>query len=146
MSPKAGKQKSRLQSYAKRRERRPEVTITQPVSLKAKHSVERKMVRDHADLLQNVEFSLVNAARDSDEIDDSVVEQILRNAIGCKSSEDPVVEWAMNLLASVRDLRPDVTDDLWRDALRVVYASLRRHSSCESGDTSYLSFVSQYVR
>ena len=143
---KAQKQKSRLQSYAKRRGRRPEVTITQPVSLKVKHSVERKMVRDHADLLQNVEFALVNAAKDADEIDDTLVEQILRNSIGCKSSEHPVVVWAMRMLASVRDLRPDVTDDLWRDALRVVYSSLRRHSSCESGDTSYLRFVSQYVR
>lgn len=145
MSTKAQKRKSQLQSYAKRRARRPEATITPPVSLKVKPSVEKRMIRDHADLLQNVEFTLVNAANNSVEIDDHFVEQILRYAIKRKSSEDPIIDRAINLLTAICDLRSDVSEDVWRDALRVVYTSLWRHSSCEAGDTSYLHFVSQYV-
>ena len=145
MSTKAHKRARQLQAYARRRAGRPEATVTQHASLRITHAVEQRMLRDHADVLQNVEFSLVNAAKDSGEIDDHCVKRILLNAIQGKSSEDPIVEWALNLLAAVRDQRRDVSDDLWRDALRVIYASLHRHSSCEPGDTFYLRFVSRYV-
>ena len=145
MSTKAHKRTSQLQAYARRRADRPEPTVTQRASLKITHAAEQRMLRNHTDVLQNVEFSLVNAAKESGEIDDHGVKRILLHAIQGTSSEDPIVEWALNLLAVVRDQRSDVSDDLWRDALRVIYASLNRHSSCEPGDTSYLRFVSSYV-
>ncbi len=146
MSTNADKRKRELRSYARKRARRPEATVTQRVSLKVTHGLEQRMIRDHADLLQNVEFSLVSVAKETDEIDDHVVEQILRCAINHGSPEDPIVRWAMDLLATVRQQHPDVTDALWRDAMRVIYTSLKRHSSCEPGETSYLYFVSHFVR
>jgi hypothetical protein len=145
MSSKADKRKKALRAYAKKRARRPAGTVAERVSLKANHRLEQRMIRDHIDVLQNVEFSLVRTANESDQIDDLVVERILRDAIKYESSEDPIVRWGLDLLATVRQQRPDVADDLWRDALRVVYTSLTRHSSCQPGDTNYLRFVSRYV-
>ncbi len=145
MSIKTNKRSKQLQAYAKKRTRRPEATVTLCGSLKVKHAEQRRMVRDHADILQNIEFTLVDAARESAELDDHLVEQILRHTIVCTSAEDPIVTWAMTLLAEARDLRAEVSDSLWRDALRVIYTSLKRHSTCQPDDTRYLDFVSQYM-
>ena len=145
MSAKARKRHQQLKAYAKKRARRPESTVVNRGSLKIKHAVEKRMVRDHADILQDVESALVNAAKDSAEIDDSIIEQILRHAIQGKPSDAPIVTWAMNLLAAIRQQRSDISDELWSDALRVVYNSLKHHSSCKPGDTSYQRFVSQFV-
>ena len=145
MSTKADKRKIELRVYAKKRARRPQATIVQRVSLKVNYSLEQRMIRDHADVLRNVESSLVSVAMESDEIDDHIVEQVLRYAINHGSPEDPIVQWAMDLLATVRQQHPDVTDALWRDAMRVIHTSLKRHSSCEPGETSYLYFVSHFV-
>jgi hypothetical protein len=145
MSAKARKRHSQLKAYARKRTHRPEPTVENRGALKVKPAVEKRMIRDHMDILQNVEFSLVNAAKDSSEIDDSVIEQILRHAIHSKPSEDPVVTWALNLLKEMRQQRSDISDQIWSDALRVIYTSLRRHSSCEPGCRNYLRFVSAYV-
>ena len=145
MSTKADKRKKSLRAYARKRARRPQALVSQRVSLKIKRSLEQRIVRSNADVLQNVEFSLVNAANESDEVDDYVVEQILRHAIKGDSPEHPTIRRGMDLLAAVRELRSDIADDLWQNALRVVYASLQRHSSCRPGDTSYLDFVSRFV-
>lgn len=145
MSANARKRHKQLEAYAKKRARRPEPKVEDRGSLKIKHAAEKRMIRDHADVLQNVEWTLVNAARDSTEIDDSIIEQILRHAIQSKLSEDPIVTWALNSLVAIRQQRSDISDKLWSDALRVVYASLHHHSSCEPGDTSYQRFASRYV-
>ena len=145
MSTKTDKRKKKLQAFAKRRARRPEPIIAPIGSLKVGHAVERRLVRNHADLLQNIEFALVNAASDSHEVDDHCIERILRHAITQKASDDPSTNSALDSLAEIRRLREEAPGDLWSDALRVVYTSLKRHSSCEPGDTSYLRFVSQYV-
>ncbi len=145
MSSKASKLHKQLEAYAKRRARRPKSTVDTRTSLKITHAAEKRIVRDHVDVLQNVEYALVQAARDSGNIDDFITEQVLRHAIQGKPTDDPTVMWAMNLLAVTRQERPDISDQLWGDALRVVYASLQRHSSCEPGDTSYQRFASRFL-
>jgi hypothetical protein len=142
---KANKRDRQLQAYARKRVRRPEASVTPRGSLKIKYTIERRMIRDHVDVLKNVEFTLVDAANESTEFDDHLVEKVLRHSIERTSSEDPIVTWAMALLAEARDLRADVSDSLWRDALQVIYASLKRQSACEPGDTSYLGFISQFI-
>jgi hypothetical protein len=79
-------------------------------------------------------------------MDDRVAEEVLRQAITGGSSQDPTVQWALEVVAVVRQHRPDASDSLWRDALRVIYASLKRHSSCKIGETNYLDFTAQFVR
>ena len=145
MSTKTEKRKKKLQAFAKRRARRPEPIVAPIGSLKVGKALERRLVRKHADLLQNIEFALVNAASDSHELDDYCIEGILRHAITQKASDDPLIDSAVDSLAEIRRLREEAPDDLWSDALRVVYTSLKRHSNCEPGETSYLRFVSQYV-
>ncbi len=144
MSTKIAERRKKLQAFAKRRAQRPEPTVV-PSSLKVGHSVERRMVRNHSDLLQNIEFALVNAASESREVDDPCIERILRHAITQRACEDPIVNSALDSLAAIRQLRDGVSGDLWSNALRVVYSSLKRHSNCEPGETSYLRFVSRFV-
>ena len=145
MSMKADKRKKKLQAFAKRRAKRPDPVVVPVSSLKVGHVVERRLVRDHSDLLQEIELALVNAASDSDRIDDPCIEKILRYAINQRASEDPVINLGLDSLAAIRRQRDEDPGELWSDALRVVYTSLKRHSSCEPGEVNYLRFVSQYV-
>ena len=145
MAKKKDKSRKGLKAAARRRARRPAPVVHAPVALKANHGLEQRMVRDRQDVLQNIEFALVTAARDAEEVDDRVVEQVLQLAIRGLSSEDPIVQWALNLLASIRETREEVPDEVWRDGLRVVYASLKRHSSCGRGETNYLEFAGQFI-
>ncbi len=139
------KRNNQLKAYAKKRARRPVTTFQESGSLKVKGTVERRVVRDHADVLQNIEFSFVAAARESREIDDAVIEQTLRHAIQSRPTEEPVVSGLLNSLQVIREQRTDISDDLWKDALRVVYTSVQRHSSCQAGCKDYLQFVAAYV-
>ena len=146
MSTKTDGRKKKLQAFAKRRARRPEPIVVPSRSLKVGQAVERRLVRNHADLLQNIEFTLVNAASELDEFDDQCIERILRHAITQKDSEDPSTNSVLESLEAICRQRELDPGDLWSDALRVVYTSLKRHSNCKPGETSYLKFVSQYVR
>ncbi len=143
MPTRIAERKKKLQAFAKRRAQRPAPTVV-PSSLKVGHGVERRMVRNHADLLQNIECALVNVASKSREVDDPCIERILRHAITQQASEDPIVNSALDSLAAIRQLRDGESGDLWSNALRVVYTSLKLHSNCEPGETSYLRFVSHF--
>ena len=45
----------------------------------------------------------------------------------------------------MRELREDVSEDIWIACIRTVDESVRRHSALAPEETSYLDFVSQYV-
>jgi hypothetical protein len=146
MAQQKSKLRKQLKAAARKKKikqlsRRPDAST----SLGAKASVERRMIRRHQDVLQNVEFALVTAAREADNIDDSVIEQVLRLAIQAREPEDPKVQWTMDFLASIRDQRSDIDEGLWRDALSVIYASLKRHSGCNPGEMRYLNFIARYI-
>lgn len=145
MSTKTDQRKKKLQAFAKRRARRPEPTLVPGKPLKVGKAMQAKFVRDHSDLLQNIEFMLVHAARDEPDFDDRSAEKILRHAITRTDAEDPPINLALELLESIRQQRDLESDDLWGDALRVIYTSLKHHSDCKSGETSYLEFISRYV-
>lgn len=134
-----------LKKHAKRRARRPAPKFGPPLKLAAHGNLERRMTRDYADVLQNVEFGLVTAFRESNEVDDRIVDMALRAAIGQKEPDDPHARRVIEHLSGLRLLRGDISDEEWRDALRVVFASVRRHSQCRAGDTAYLDFVSPYL-
>jgi len=48
-------------------------------------------------------------------------------------------------LDNTRLLRADVSDQLWKDGLKVVLRSVYNHSAAQAGDRDYLDFVSEYV-
>ncbi len=139
------KHRQALRSADRRRANRPVPQIVPIASLKASGSLENRMIRGHQDVLQNIEFALVSSYREGDNIDDKVVEDALQAAIRGREPEDPAAEEAFCRLAAIRQMREDVPDELWTDGLRVVYSSVRRHSECRPGQTSYLDFVSPYV-
>ncbi len=146
MANKNSQMTKQLRAAVKRRAKRPVAQFVPPSSLKAKGGVERRMIRDHQDLLQNIEFVLVRAARHSDKVDDCVVEQVLRAAIARREPSQPAAMRAKAELEAIRNFREDITDDVWINGLQTVYKSVRRHSDCRPGSTDYLDFIAQYIR
>jgi len=106
----------------------------------------RQMTSSHEDVLQNIEFALVAAFRDHDAIDDRAALAVLEAALHNRQPDDHIVEIAVGMLGGIRKMRSDVSDDVWLDCLRLVIASVHRHSSLKPGDTGYLDFVRQFVQ
>jgi len=105
----------------------------------------KRMTRDHQDILQNIEFILISGYRDDHTIDDRIVADALRAAIRSDVPEDARAQSLNKSLAGIRELRTDVSDDIWRDGLRTVLQSVHRHSSLRPGERRYLDFVSDFI-
>jgi hypothetical protein len=103
------------------------------------------MKRDHLDVLQNIEFTLVQEARNDPKIDDATIDQALGNCLD-QTNLPADADSRVVRLCFMRDVREDVSDELWRAGLRTVRKSVRTHSSLAPGDTGYLDFVRPYVR
>jgi len=113
-------------------------------TLKPRESMKR-MARDHLDILQNIEFALVSRYRNDRSIDDRIVADALRAAILGTAPEDIRAQSLNEGLEDIREIRSDVSDDIWRDGLRTVLQSVHRHSSLIPGSRGYLDFVSDYI-
>jgi hypothetical protein len=105
----------------------------------------KHMARNHEDVMQNIEFLLVTSWREDPSIDDRIASQALRAAIAGKETDDPQAAELLDGLRQIRAMREDVTEPVWRGALRVVDDSVHRHSSCRPGETEYLRFASQFI-
>ena len=105
----------------------------------------KHMARDHLDVLQNIEFVLVSGYRSDRSIDDRIVADVLIAAILDAEPEDTRARSLNESMESIRVLRSDIPDDIWRDGLRTVLESVHRHSSLKPGSRGYLDFVSDYV-
>ncbi len=109
----------------------------------------RKMARDHQDVLQNIEFALVTGHRKDPEIDDSKAIAALTASLAGVDPEtldDHRVSDLVKALATIRQLRAELPEDVWREGLRVVKESIRRHSDLQPGETKYLDFVKEYIK
>ena len=109
----------------------------------------KSMTRDHIDVLQNIEFALVQEARNDPRIDDATIDQALGSCLDrteLPDNADSRIVRLCHLLESMQALREDVSDEIWHAALRTVRKSVRTHSSLAPGDTGYLDFVRPYVR
>ncbi|MBL7106779.1 MAG: hypothetical protein ISS77_04130 [Phycisphaerae bacterium] len=106
----------------------------------------KRMSRDHLDVLQNIEFSIVSTCRNHEDIDDRIVASAVKTAI---SGSDPVGELSAILiddLVQVRQMRGgSAPDNIWIDGLKVVLWSVRNHSDLQPGDRDYLTFIQNYV-
>lgn len=102
----------------------------------------RRMTRDHLDVLQNIESVFISAYHEDGSIDDHIIAEVLKAAI---RGEEPVSSRAQSIsddLDEIRNLRADVTDNVWRDGLKTVLQSVQRHSDLRPGEREYLDFVS----
>jgi hypothetical protein len=108
----------------------------------------KRMTRDHLDVLQNIEFTLVRQSREDPAVDDRIIDQALRicmNPPDSLDAEEPLVRELCLELEAMRSTRADVSNEIWTAGLRTVDQSVRRHSSLAPGETSYLDFVQDYV-
>jgi len=105
----------------------------------------KQMTRDHQDVLQNIEFILVTGYRDDRSIDDCIIAETMKAAIQDDVPEDPRARSLNKGLEGIRELRSDVSDDIWRDGLRTVLQSVHRHSTLKPGSRGYLDFVSDFI-
>ena len=105
----------------------------------------RRMTRDHQDVLQNIEFSLVTGHREDPTIDDPIIADALKAATHSYVPQDTRAQSLTEDLEQMRQLRRDVSDDVWRDGLRTVLQSVHRHSALRPGSRAYLDFVSDFV-
>jgi len=105
----------------------------------------KQMIRHRQDVLQNIEFALVTGYREDRSIDDRIIADALRAAIQGDVPQDPRAVSLNKGLEGIRQLRSDISDDIWQDGLRVVLQSVHRHSSLEPGCRWYLDFVSDFI-
>lgn len=108
----------------------------------------KEMSRDHLDVLQNIEFSLVTCARQDQSVDDRTIDEALSLSLrgGDIESGDGTIADICEALEEMRDFRGDVPDNIWHAGLKTVRDSVRRHSSLAQGDKGYLHFVEKYVK
>lgn len=113
---------------------------------RSKTSLIKHMSRDHIDVLQNIEFVLVEAHRANPKVDDRIVHEALSATLSRKTVDDSDVAELVASLDSMRQIREDVGDDVWLAAIKVIDDSVRRHSDLAPGEIGYLSFASKYVK
>ena len=105
----------------------------------------KRMVRDHQDVLQNIEFIFTSRYREDRRIDDRIVADTLKAAIHDEVPEDGHAQLLNEGLEEMREFRSDVSDEIWRDGLRTVLQSVHRHSNLRPGEREYLNFVCDFV-
>ena len=105
----------------------------------------KRMTKDHQDVLQNIEYVLVSQYREDRRIDDCIVAYALKAAIRGDMAENDLAESLNKELGEMRQFRSDVSDDIWRDGLRIVLQSVERHSNFRPGEQEYLDFVSDFI-
>ena len=103
------------------------------------------MTQRHPDVLQTIEFALLSTWRGHKGVDDSDVKHALVACLRGVPAEDVDAIRLQEAFDDVRDLRGDITDDLWRDGLRVVLHSVHNHSTTTPGATGYLQFIDDYI-
>jgi hypothetical protein len=138
---------SKLKRLKRKRDAQKKANIRQMSVKKEMGSAKllKRMSRDHVDVLQNIESSLLSGHRADPTIDDRIVAGALRAAIHGDMSEDARAQWLSEGLEEIRQVRSDVSDDIWRDGLRTVLQSVHRHSSLRPGSRDYLDFVSAFI-
>ena len=105
----------------------------------------RKMTRDHVDVLENIEFVLVEAWREHSEIDDRIVMNALNASISGVEPVEPMPRLVFRRLGEMRLVRSDVDDPIWIGGLKVVLESVHTHSNAHPGDIDYLKFSERFI-
>ena len=105
----------------------------------------KQMSRDHEDVLQNIELVLVTAYRSFGDVDDHAAHEAVTCALTSETPKTAAVAAMVSSLTRAREMRDDVSDQVWTDCLKVVAQSIRRHSTFAPGETEYFDFVSMFL-
>lgn len=141
--PKHNSLRERIKRERRRRDKKPRPT---PLDASpASDRVRERIVEHHLDVLQNIEFVLVDAYRSWQDIDDAEVYQAIRSELLKAEPSSPVSAELAGRLRVMRGTRSDVADDIWEDALRVVLSSVETHSTRSPEECSYLNFIDDFI-
>ena len=106
----------------------------------------KKMMRDHLDVLQNIEFVLVDGHRQDPSIDDRIALDALRCMLHADVPDDLRTIDLVEKLIEVQEMRPELPGHIWNECLRVIMESVREHSTLKLNATGYLNFAAQFIR
>ena len=104
-----------------------------------------QMAEDHPDVLQNIEFALVRAYRENDEVDDQMAWQAVQTHMAARRSDNELVQPMVAALDHMRATRVDLNETLWRRGLQAVKEAIRGASDLQEGTTDYLDDASGRV-
>lgn len=108
-------------------------------------SMEDRMIENHRDILQNIEFALLQCYRENNKIDDAAIADALQCAILSQQPNSKQTENIVEALTEMRQVREDISDELWLDGMRTVLRSVDRHSNLKAGKRDYIDFASQFI-
>ena len=105
----------------------------------------RRMTSRYTNVLQSIEKALMLAYHNDGRIDDRAVVAAIQSILCDEAPEHPPAHVVVDKLVQFGNQREDVTEELWRDGLRVALESIHNHSPLRRGNTQYLDFISQFV-
>lgn len=108
----------------------------------------KEMTANHVDVLENIEFAIINAWRDNQQIDDEAVAAALKTVIKAEEPKDILACLLIKAIGDARLIRSDVSDEIWTKGLKVVLESVYTHSPAdviERGDRFYLEFADKFI-
>ena len=103
------------------------------------------MTENYTDVLQNIEMGINLVWRNNKTIDDRDVTEALKANIRGDTLTSGKAQRIQESLADARELRSDISNELWRNGLFVVLESVGNHSSLIPGERGYLRFVDEYL-
>lgn len=106
----------------------------------------KSISRQYEDVLNAIETALVASRRSMPQVDDHLADLSLSFALHGGEPDDPAVKSIAEAITLARPRERDVTDVIWRECLRVVQDSVRRHSGREPGQVDYFDFVAGYIK
>ena len=112
---------------------------------KANKGLMNRMVRNHQGLLQEVESCLVKAFQESKAVDDRACHAAIEAVLMGQTPQESVAAMLATRLNQLRLKQQGISDDQWKDALRVVDRSIRNHSQRRPGEVDYLVFVNMFI-
>jgi hypothetical protein len=107
----------------------------------------KHIVRDHIDILEDIEMVMLAYAEESPEVDDRTIDEalgLLRRKNESIRDAELHVKSLCHLMSHIRARHGDVSDTIWLGALRTVQDELRRHSSLNPGEKTYIEYVTNY--
>ena len=105
----------------------------------------KEMTKNHVDVLENIEFAIINVWRENPLIDDKAVAAALKAVIKAEEPKDIMSCLLKKALEGARLIRSDVSDEIWTKGLKVVLESVYTHSEAEEGDRFYLEFADMFI-
>ncbi len=107
--------------------------------------MEDRIIAEHQDLLQNIEFALVTRYREDPRIDDMTLAEALTAAILEREPTSELIQSVVEALGAIREFRPEIPDLTWKESWQTVLRSVYRHSKCRRGQRDYIDFIEPFL-